>query len=96
MTTSRKRFGWRRGLAVFLALMGTWALLDAVMLVVTVVPDRPDDAHFMPPWNDHWWSEFIMAFGLVTIIGGIAVWGARRLWLSGLPKAEEHNTMPPN
>ena len=89
MTTSTKRFSWRRLLAVFLGLIGAWGLFDAVMLVVTVIPERPADAHFMPPWNDHWWSEFIMTVGLVTIIGSIALWGAKRLWR--LPVRHDEN-----
>src|SRR4051812_36383476 len=72
-----KKFNGRRAVASLLGLLAGYAFLDAIMLFVERYPKR-----LLDPQPEHWWSEFIVAFGLVVTLGFVAAWGALRLWRS--------------
>jgi hypothetical protein len=73
-------FSLRRSAAVLIAFAGALFVFDGVAVMFEEFPRRPLDSHFMPPWRDHWWSEFIINFGLMFIIGCGLLWVALRLW----------------
>jgi hypothetical protein len=75
MSTFAKRLNWRRAVAVILGLFAAYMFLDLVMIVVEEFPKRSRD-----PQPGHWWSEFIIALGLVFVTGCVALLGALRLW----------------
>jgi hypothetical protein len=80
MSTYTERFGWRRGCAILLGLLSAFVIFDATMTVIEEFPKRSLDAS-----AEHWWSEFLFAFGLVSVIGCAAFFGALRLWKASVP-----------
>jgi len=77
MSVSFKKFNGRRAVAALMGLLAGYAFLDAFMLFVEGYPKR-----LLDPQPEHWWSAFIVAFGLVVALGLVAAWGAVRLWRS--------------
>lgn len=74
------KMSWVRFSSILSAILGSLCLLDAFVLLITVLPKKPVAAHFMPPWKDHWWSDLIVTFSLVFITGALLIWAAWWLW----------------
>ena len=71
------RFGYRRGLAFGLVLLGLWLLLDATMVLVDVLPTLLSSG---PSEFGHGYQELLTTFFVVFVPGGVAVLGAAKLW----------------
>jgi len=75
MNTHTRTFGWRRGFSLLLGFVAAYMFFGCVMMFIEEFPKRSLDTQ-----AEHWWHHFIMAFGVVFIVGCITLWAAVRLW----------------